>query len=62
MMRRLRAERGWTPERLAYEARISRTLVLSLEGGKREFTLRSLKRVSGAFGIEPWELLRGDPR
>ncbi|MBV7440217.1 helix-turn-helix domain-containing protein [Weeksellaceae bacterium TAE3-ERU29] len=47
----LRKEKGWSQERLAFEANIDRTYVQSIEKGERNVSLKILAKLSEAFGI-----------
>lgn len=48
----LRAERGWTQERLAEEAGISRTYMGTVELGAKEATVWTLFRIARALEVD----------
>lgn len=47
-----RVEKGWSQEKLADEARVSRTGVSMIEGGKRRPTLAYCRRLATALEID----------
>lgn len=47
----LRAEKGWTQERLAEEASIQRSYIADLERGSRNPSVRTLVKLANALGI-----------
>jgi transcriptional regulator with XRE-family HTH domain len=55
----LREARGWTQEQLAERAAIQRSYLGDLELGRRNPSVRTLVKVSNAFGIDVSELLEG---
>ena len=60
-MKRLRSERRWSQEQLAYEANIDRTYVSGIERLVRHPTITSVEKIAKAFGVSFSELLDHDP-
>lgn len=56
-MSRLRKRRGWTQERLAEKANLSRNFIGLLENSKRAPRLGTTEQLANALGIEISELL-----
>ena len=56
-MRRLRAERGWSQEKLAFESSLHRTYIGAVERLERNPSLTSMARIAAAFGVQTWELV-----
>lgn len=56
-LRRLRNEKGFSQDELAYEAEISRSYLSQLEKGVFFASLKIIGRLAGALQIEPAELL-----
>lgn len=56
-MRRLRAERGLSQERLAFEAGINRTYVSAVERSEQNMSIDNIARVATALGVEAYVLL-----
>lgn len=56
-MRRFRAEKKWSQERLADEAGLHRTYIGSVERLERNPSLASIARIAKALDVEPWQLL-----
>lgn len=54
---RLRRSLGLSQEELAFEAKIHRTYVSSVERGVRNPTVTVIARLAGALKVEPVELL-----
>ena len=54
---RLRAERQWSQEALAFESGLHRTFVAHVERQVRNISLDNVERLATAFGIEVFELL-----
>lgn len=54
---RLRKERGWSQEELAFESGLHRTFVAHTERQARNISLDNIERVAIALGVAPWELL-----
>lgn len=57
-MRRLRAERGWSQEQLAFESGINRTYLSAVERSERNISIDNIARIAMALGVEGFELLR----
>lgn len=55
---RLRKQRGWTQEALAYEASLNRTYVGDLERQARNVSIDNIERLAVALEVETWALLR----
>jgi transcriptional regulator with XRE-family HTH domain len=58
-LRRIRRERGFSQEVLAFRAEVHRTEVSLLERGKRDPGVNMTLRLAGALGVNPGELLAG---
>lgn len=56
-MRRLRQERGFTQEQLAFEAQIDLTYVGGIERGRRNPSLLVIVRLATALSVEPNDLV-----
>jgi transcriptional regulator with XRE-family HTH domain len=56
-MRRLRAQRKWSQERLADEAALHRTYIGAVERLERNPSLASIAKIAAALDVEVWELL-----
>ena len=54
---RLRAQRHWSQEALAFESGLHRTFVAHVERRKRNISLDNVERLARAFGLEVFELL-----
>lgn len=59
-IRHLRELRGWTQERLALEARISKGFLSDVEGNKRNISSEYVLRVANALAASLDFLLRGE--
>ena len=57
-MRLLRAERGWSQERLAGEAGLNRTYLSAVERSEQNISIDNLHKVAQGLEVEPWRLLR----
>lgn len=57
---KLRTEREWTPYRLAKNSGLSYSYLTALEEDKHSPSLEVIQKIAGAFGIEPYELLKED--
>ncbi|WP_298914033.1 helix-turn-helix transcriptional regulator [uncultured Roseobacter sp.] len=57
-LRKLRAERGWSQERLAEEAGLNRTYLSAVERSEQNISIDNLYRVAVGLDIESWVLLR----
>ncbi|MEP1963235.1 helix-turn-helix domain-containing protein [Tateyamaria sp.] len=58
-MRKLRAERAWSQERLAAEAGLNRTYLSAVERSEQNISIDNLYRVAVGLGVEAWVLLKG---
>jgi transcriptional regulator with XRE-family HTH domain len=56
-IRRLRNERGWSQQDLAFEAKVRQAFVSSLEHAKANPSLELLDRVAAAFDLSVADLL-----
>jgi transcriptional regulator with XRE-family HTH domain len=57
-VRRLRANKGWSQEYLAFESGLHRTYISGVERGARNPTVLVLKELADALGALPADLLR----
>ena len=57
-VQRLRADKGWSQEELAFEAGLHRTYVSGVERGIRNPTVEVLGQIAKALGVPPGDLLR----
>lgn len=55
---RLRKERGWTQEALAYECDLHRTYIGDIERHARNVTIDNVEKIASALGVEAWVLLK----
>lgn len=60
-MRLLRAEKGWSQERLAAEAGLNRTYLSAVERSEQNISIDNLHRVAEGLGVEAFSLLK-DPK
>jgi len=58
VLRRLRNKANWTQEELGFEADLRRTYISILELGEQQPTLRTIFKLSRAFGMPAHELVR----
>ena len=56
-MRLLRAEKGWSQERLAEEAGLNRTYLSAVERSEQNISIDNLYRVAKGLGVEAHTLL-----
>jgi len=56
-MIRLRGERGWSQEALAFEAGLHRTFIAHVERQARNISLDNLERIAQALGLQAYQLL-----
>lgn len=54
---RLRQERKWSQEQLAFEAGLHRTFVAHVERHARNISLDNLEKIALALGVAPYSLL-----
>lgn len=57
-MRLLRAEKGWSQERLAAEAGLNRTYLSAVERSEQNISIDNLHRVAEGLGVQAFSLLR----
>lgn len=55
---RLRSERGWSQEALAFECGLHRTFVAHVERQARNISLDNLERIATALGVPTYKLLK----
>lgn len=55
-VRELRLERGMSQEKLALEAGLDRTYIVSVESGRRNVSLVNIVRIAKALGVPTQEL------
>lgn len=51
MIARLRRARGWTQQRLADEAGLSRQYIYQIESSRRDGSVRALESIADAIGV-----------
>lgn len=56
-MIRLRAERAWSQEELAFEAGLHRTFIAHVERQVRNISLDNIERIAHALGLQAYQLL-----
>ena len=56
-LQRLRREKGWSQEDLAFESGLHRTYVSGIERGVRNPTVMIIEKLAKTFGVAPDELL-----
>lgn len=56
-LRRLRAQRDWSQEDLAFECQLHRTFVAHVERGKRNISLDNIAKLAHALGVPAYRLL-----
>lgn len=56
-VRRIRAEKGWSQEDLAFESGLHRTYISGIERGIRNPTIVILAKLAETLDVEPGELL-----
>ena len=64
-LKRIRKERGWSQEELAFESGLHRTYISGIERGVRNPTLRTMSILASALDVKPSQLLKaaeGRPR
>jgi len=57
-LRRLRADKGWSQEELAFEAGVNRSYLARVEAGRPYVGLEIIGRLAEALEVEPAELLQ----
>ncbi len=58
-VQRLRREKGWSQEDLAFESGLHRTYVSGIERGVRNPTVVIIEKLAKTLGVRPAELLVG---
>ena len=56
-LQRLRREKGWSQEDLAFESGLHRTYISGIERGVRNPTIMIIDKLSKTLGVAPAELL-----
>lgn len=56
-IRKTRKKQGLTQEKLAELARIDPKSIIEIEGGKRNPTLKTIRKIASSLKIKPSELL-----
>ncbi len=56
-LRQARERRGWTQDRLARSAKVSRRMLTAIEGGDANVSLTTLGRIAVALGVPFAELI-----
>lgn len=56
-VRRLRGERGWTQEGLAFECELHRTFVAHVEREVRNISIDNIVKLAYALGVPAYQLL-----
>ncbi|WP_407119028.1 helix-turn-helix domain-containing protein [Bradyrhizobium sp. LMG 9283] len=57
-LRRIRAEKGFSQDDLAYDAKISRSYLSQIEKGSFYVSLKVIGKLAATLGVEPEEFLR----
>jgi len=57
-VRRLREEKGWSQEELAFEAGMHRTYISGIERGVRNPTIIVVEKIATKLGVGPAKLLQ----
>lgn len=55
-LRLLRADRGWSQERLAHEAGLNRTYLSAVERSEQNISVDNIARLATALHVEAWTL------
>lgn len=58
-LRLLRADRGWSQERLAHEAGLNRTYLSAVERSEQNISVDNVARLAIALHVEAWTLFVG---
>ena len=56
-VQKLRRERGWSQEELAFESGLHRTYISGIERGARNPTILVISRLAASFEVTPARLL-----
>jgi transcriptional regulator with XRE-family HTH domain len=57
-LRRLRAEKGWTQEELAFRAKVDRSYISQLESGTYSASVTMLGKLATALRVDASEFLK----
>ena len=57
-IRRLRVDRGWSQEKLAFECELDRTYVSAVERSRWNVSLSNIERLARALETPIWMLLK----
>ena len=57
-LRRLRSEKGWTQEELAFRAKVDRSYISQLETGVYSASVTMLGKLAKALGVNAGEFLK----
>ena len=57
-LQKLRRERGWSQEELAFESGLHRTYISGIERGARNPTVMVLARLADTLKVSPYRLLK----
>ena len=57
-IRRLRVDRGWSQEKLAFECELDRTYVSAVERSRWNVSLSNIERLARALETPIWKLLK----
>ena len=61
-MRKMRAERGWSQERLAAEADLNRTYLSAVERSEQNISLDNIYKISVALDVGAAALIDDNPK
>jgi DNA-binding XRE family transcriptional regulator len=54
----LRRKKGWTQEKLAFEAEISKAGMCVIESGRRSPSIRTIEKIADALGVSVKDLFK----
>lgn len=57
-MRRLRKEKGWSQEELAFHSGIHRTYISCVERSERNISIDNIQKIAEALGVTASQLLK----
>ncbi len=57
-IRKLRENKGWSQEQLAFECKLHRTYIGSVERGERNITILTLIRIAKTLNVSVSEILK----
>jgi len=55
---KFRQKKGWTQEKLAFEAELSKAGMCVIESGQRSPTINTLEKIAEALGVKVCDLFR----